>query len=709
MLQSQSAKRVLKRRIEQQRSLVTIAQLALEDVSTEALMQHTAQALAATLHAPIVSLLEHRALDGMLILRAGVGWPVEMMGAIYCPLADSVLARYTIDTEMPLLIEDLPSDSRFPVSPRLTTLGVRAGVSVVLRAQGRIYGVLGAFATEPRDFSEDDASFVQSIAFMLSGALTRRADAETLASQKGRLQGILDTALDSIITIDQQGVIESVNPMAETMFGYPPGKLIGQNITVLMPEQFHTPHSTALASYLATGKSRIIGTMQEMTGLKSDGTEFPIELSVGEIRTEREHLFIGTIRDLTERKITEDQLRQAQKMEAVGQLTGGIAHDFNNLLTVVLGNAEMLAEEIPANTAQHQMMESVIKAAERGAELTQRLLAFSRRQSLQPEDIDAEALILETTQLLRRTLGEHITIETGCDTGLWHAMADPTQLQTALINLALNARDAMPGGGTLRIEAANRTVEPGRQNYSGGGEARPGGYVMIAVSDTGTGIPADVLPRIYEPFYTTKEVGKGSGLGLSMVYGFVRQTGGFILLDSQVDHGTRVELYLPQAAKTKVPAAAAAQESYPLLAPPDAHILLVEDDPLVSAYLTAALRDAGYQLTVAGNAQDALAHLAGQEAHSFDLLLTDIVMPGGMDGHALAKIAATLRPDIAILLSTGYSDALSGGEAADLAWPLLQKPYNRATLKNAVRNVLNNRPRQPSPQAEAPIIRGNEE
>ena len=381
------------------------------------------------------------------------------------------------------------------------------------------------------------------------------------------------------------------------------------------------------------------------------------------------------------------RLRQSQKMEAVGQLTGGVAHDFNNLLTVILGNAELVADALADRPRLRQMVEMTAKAAERGAELTGRLLAFSRRQPLDPRPSDINRLIADMDPMLRRTLGEHIEIELVRGGGLWTAMVDPGQLENAILNLCLNARDAMPSSGRLTIETANAHLDA---DYAAGqAELEPGQYVMVAVSDTGTGMDAATLERAFEPFFTTKDVGKGSGLGLSMIYGFVKQSKGHVRIYSEPGLGTTVRLYLPRAvaedgAGAPVPAHAAADAAAER---GSGRILLVEDDALVRENSAAQLTSLGYAVVAVGSAPEALAVLEKDAA--FDLLFTDIVMPGGMNGRALAERALKLRPGLPVLYTSGYTEnAIVHHGRLDRGVELLAKPYRRQDLAAKVRAVL---------------------
>ncbi|MCW5774693.1 MAG: response regulator, partial [Rhodospirillaceae bacterium] len=376
------------------------------------------------------------------------------------------------------------------------------------------------------------------------------------------------------------------------------------------------------------------------------------------------------------------QLRQAQKMEAIGQLTGGIAHDFNNLLTVILGNAEMLAESLGSNARLRGLAAMTVKAAERGAELTNRLLAFSRRQALDPKATDIDRLIAAMDGLLRRALGEQIEIELVRGGGLWKALVDPGQLESALLNLCINARDAMPSGGRLTIETANVHLDAAYAATQA--ELEPGQYVMVAVSDTGTGMDGATLERAVEPFFTTKDVGKGSGLGLSMVYGFVKQSKGHLRLYSESGHGTTVKLYLPRADAGEDAAEAPSEAA---TVPGTGRILLVEDNDLVRENAAAMLSGLGYVVVAVRNGPEALATL--QSDSGFDLLFTDVVMPGGMNGRELADRATHLWPGLPVLFTSGYTEnAIVHHGRLDRGVNLIQKPYRRQELAAKVRAAL---------------------
>jgi PAS domain S-box-containing protein len=391
------------------------------------------------------------------------------------------------------------------------------------------------------------------------------------------------------------------------------------------------------------------------------------------------------VEDVTESKATRRQLEHAQRMEAVGQLTGGLAHDFNNLLAVVIGNLDLLHDQPELQAASKESVDLALRASLGGATLIRQLLAFSRRQALSPKAFDLSALVVFTRELLSRTLGEHIEVEMRLAPDLWPAMADATQVESAIANLAINARDAMPNGGRLTLETANKHLDPRYADTNP--DAQPGDYVMLAVSDTGTGIPPDVLTRVFEPFFTTKEHGKGSGLGLSMVYGFAKQSRGHVKIYSEVGHGTTVRLYLPRAGEQK-PATAPARA--PVANDPDridAAILVVEDNIDVRRIVCRLLRDFGCTVIEASSGQAALDFL--QSDKKIDLMFSDVVMPGGMSGTELVQAARRLRPGIKTLLTTGFAEASLRNQVqfAD-AGEIITKPYRRQDLARKLRSVL---------------------
>jgi signal transduction histidine kinase len=389
------------------------------------------------------------------------------------------------------------------------------------------------------------------------------------------------------------------------------------------------------------------------------------------------------VKRFQEIEATESQVRQAQKMEAIGQLTGGVAHDFNNILTVITGTIEILGEAVKDRPHLAQITNMMGAAAARGADLTQHLLAFARRQPLQPRSVDVNALVIDAARLLRPTLGEQIEIESMLAHDSAPALIDPSQLSTAILNLALNARDAMPDGGKLTLETKNVVLD---ENYAAmNSEVNPGKYVLIAVSDSGMGIPASLLDKVFEPFFTTKDIGRGSGLGLSMVYGFVKQSNGHIRIYSEEGHGTTVKLYLPQAAGVAdaLPAEAGISE----IERGDESILIVEDDALVREYVVAQISRLGYDTLAASNGAEALAIINGPER--IDLLFTDVIMPGSMNGRQLAIEAQKRRPKLKVLFTSGYTEnAIVHHGRLDAGVLLLPKPYISYDLARLIRTAL---------------------
>ncbi len=511
---------------------------------------------------------------------------------------------------------------------------------------------------------------------------SRQAQQALLESEQ-LARGIVDTALDAFVQMDEAGAVIDWNHQAETIFGWRRQAVLGKPLAdLIIPESLRAGHRQGLEHFLRSGEGAILGRRVEIEAVTRDGREIKVELSVTALKRRGGFVFNGFIRDITEKLAVEDRLRQSQKMEAVGQLTGGIAHDFNNILTVITGTIEILAEGVAKDAQLARIAAMIDEAASRGAELTQHLLAFARRQPLQPRETDVNTLILDTSKLLRPTLGEHIEIELAFEDKACLALVDPTQLATAMLNLALNARDAMPSGGKLVLETGSAYLD---ESYAGRhSDVRPGPYIMIAVSDTGTGIPAAMLDKVFDPFFTSKGPGKGTGLGLSMVYGFVKQSAGHIKIYSEEGHGTTVKLYLPPASGASAyvePAPAATAKGG------SETVLIVEDDMLVRNYVVTQLQALGYVTLASGNATEALALIDSER--EIDLLFTDIIMPGPMNGRQLADEVKRRRPHCRLLFTSGYTEnAIIHHGRLDPGVLLLAKPYRKSDLARMLRQAL---------------------
>ena len=506
---------------------------------------------------------------------------------------------------------------------------------------------------------------------------------EELAEREAHLESILSTVPEAMIVIDERGLISSFSAGASTLFGYSPDEVVGRNVKMLMPEPYRAEHDSYVTNYLRTGEARIIGYGRLVQGVAKDGRVFPVELSVGEAKANGRRLFTGFIRDLTSRQKMEQELRQSQKMEAVGQLTGGVAHDFNNILTVIIANIELL-DPMLADSDQRELAREAWGAAQDGAKLAAQLLAFARRQPLNPKPTDVGRHVGGYAELLRRTVGEAIELRISMPAETHLAVVDGAQLQNAVLNLAINARDAMPRGGQLAIDVAPVRLDADYARMYP--EVRTGRYVLVTVTDTGTGMPEEVRRRAFEPFFTTKPVGAGTGLGLSMVYGFVKQTGGHIQIYSEPGSGTSVRIYLPHAEGEAAEGAHAASGPAAELPKGSETILLVEDDPRLRRVLSRRLRDLGYDVIEADNGVAARAEIAARP--EIALVFTDMVMPGGMTGLELAQAALAMRPAVKVLFTSGYAEpAIAQFGLSAGAW--LKKPYTADELAEKIREILN--------------------
>jgi len=522
--------------------------------------------------------------------------------------------------------------------------------------------------------------------------LTERRAAEQLLRESQEqlrllVQGVTDYAL---YMLDLDGRVSSWNAGAERIKGYTHEEIVGQHFS-----RFYTADereagvpSKGLACAAAEGRWETEGWR-----IRKDGSQFLAHVIIDAIHNDNgTHVgYAKVTRDITEKKKAERELEgarealfQAQKMEAVGQLTGGVAHDFNNLLTVITGGLDIIARSKPTDAVRiKRALEMAKHAADRAAGLTSHLLAFSRKQPLQPTPANLNTLVRTMADMLYRTLGEQIELESVLSPRIWTVEIDQNQLESAILNLAVNARDAMPNGGKLTIETQNTYLD---DTYSAkDSEVRPGQYVAVSVSDTGSGMSAETLSHVFEPFFTTKEVGRGTGLGLSMVYGFVKQSGGHVTIYSEEGLGTTVRIYLPRHHTEEDPSGDEKNYESPP-ASEDEVVLVVEDNPDVRAFSVLSLSELGYEVHQAADAERALVIL--QSDSKIDLLFTDVVLPG-QTGRALADLALKVRPNLKVLFTTGYSrNAIVHHGRLDAGVNLLQKPFTFDQLATRVREVI---------------------
>ncbi len=540
------------------------------------------------------------------------------------------------------------------------------------------------------------------------GAGQRAAAVEReLRRTDAKIAAILEIAADAIIALDADMRITQFNDGAAAMFGYARAELIGRSLDVLIPERFRSGHGGHVRAFAASGvASRRMGERREIFALRKDGSEFPAEASIAQLPLEEGRLYLVVLRDVSERKRTEALLAQsnlelearvaertkalvaesrrreeaqaaliqAQRMEAFGQLTGGIAHDFNNLLTIVLGNLERLEPALADKQERDQLLRAA-DAAQMGARLTARLLSFARRRPLAPSVLNINDLVLGIAELLKRSLGEQITLTTVLAGNLWPTKADASELENAVLNLAINARDAMPAGGKLVIETHNVSLSAA--------PPAAGDFVHISVSDTGTGMSPEILKRAFEPFFTTKD-GRGTGLGLSTIYGFARQSGGDVTIESELGKGTTVNLFLPREQAAGAGPGIEAAASVPLSENAET-VLVVEDDPKVRELSLQRVEGLGYVALEAANAAAAVAIL---ERERIDLVFSDVGLGRGLSGFELGRWVRKHRPGTRVLLTTGHAADAAAEENTRDAFPVLHKPYTRVQLANALQEAL---------------------
>jgi two-component system, cell cycle sensor histidine kinase and response regulator CckA len=581
------------------------------------------------------------------------------------------------------LIEGEPARST-PAGGGTSTRPGPGAMAFPVRLGTEASGILAFYARAAEPSDEGQLTTIGTISAQLTQFIRRVQAEEAVRSSEARLAAILEAALDAIVTIDPAGRVVDFNPAAETLFGHQAARVRGREFAdLLLPRNSREAFRRDLEA-AAKGPAPL---RRELTAVRADGSDVAVEIGLTAIRHGESPLVTAYVRDLTERKRTEarlhqteEQFRQSQKMEAVGQLAGGVAHDFNNLLTVITGHTDLLLGDEAISSRVRDSLEQMRDASRRAATLTRQLLAFSRKQVLVPAVLDLRAIVSDMGRMLRRLIGDHIELLVSVAPDLWPVRADQGQIEQALLNLAVNARDAMPRGGTLTITAANR--EAGSRPA---GEGPAGRAVALAVHDSGSGIDPSVRDRIFEPFFTTKPRGQGTGLGLAMVYGIVKQSGGSISVESTPGAGATFTLFLPAgdrlSAVTPAPPRAPSARAGPYT------VLLVEDDDMVRAVTRGMLTVKGCRVLEARNGRDAL-QVWQESSASVQLLVTDVVMPG-LNGRELAEHLQRQQPDLKVLFVSGQTEGLFLDQShLPRGTAFLAKPFAPDVLNAAVEGLL---------------------
>ena len=668
-------------RARQQAGVAALGLLALTPSSLRQIFDEASSLVAGTLGTECVGILEQSSDGAALHLRAGRGWKEGLVGQIAIPAGTGSMAGYTLAAGMPIVSECLNSEKRFAVVPTLADHSIVSAACVAIGgAGGRPYGVLGAYTRHARRFNEDDINFLQAMSNTIAAAIERRSAEEALRLSNETLRALIDSSPIGIIVTATDNTVTLWNPAAEAMFGFPAASLIGKPF----PDALRGDDAElAMLTAAIDADEPVSGYPTRRR--RADGTPIDVGLWIVRLRDSagRPGAVLSLVSDITQQHVLETQLRQSQKMEAVGRLAGGVAHDFNNLLTVIRANADFVHADLAPDDERRVDVEEIRKAADRAAGLTRQLLVFSRRGVVQPKALLLNDVVSGMEQMLGRMIGEDVILASMLAPSLRTVHGDQGQMEQVLLNLVVNARDAMADGGAITITTDNVTL--GEEAAGWPMPLKPGHYAVLTVADTGSGMSEDVQAHIFEPFFTTKEPGKGTGLGLSTVYGIVEQMEGSIRVRSDVGRGTSFAVYLPALAGTvpEPPAEPAPSERIRS----GETILLVEDEPAVRRLARRALESHGFRIFEAGSGAEAL-EICSSHGDELDMLLTDVVMPQ-MSGVELATRLTARYPSLRVLYMSGYTeDALGQRGVLSPETAFLNKPFTPASLRQAVRAVL---------------------
>jgi PAS domain S-box-containing protein len=701
-----SADQELRLRLRQQEILAELGTAALRANAPESLFQEATRLVALGLETAFCKVLEYRPSEDQLLVIAGVGWRDGVIGHTRIGADLASPAGYALKTARPVISNSLAAEARFQTPALLIEHGIQRAINVIIRSNDEHFGVLEADSRHPGDFETQDLAFMQAAANLLGLALDRNRTETALAVSHGQTTDILESISDAFYAVDHDWRLTYFNRKAEELWGRTRDDLLGKIYWEEFPQ---TAGGAIHQAHIRAAEDKRVTTVEAMSPTLNrwvDVTIFPGDSGLSvylrditQRKQSEDHLkrFTETLEsrvrertrelaeanakltdEIAERKKAEAALMQAQRLEAIGQLTGGIAHDFNNLLTAVIGNLELLRPVLTNDRALRQA-DSALQAARRGGELTRQLLAYARKQHVEPRPVDANTVVTRMRDLLGRSLGGLVSIETDLAPDLWYALTDPVQLESIVLNLAINARDAMPEGGPVRI--ATRNVPRAAGTLPAELERRD--YVLLTVEDEGSGMPPEVLAKAFEPFFTTKDIGKGSGLGLAQVHGVVQQFGGTARLRSVVGVGTVVEVFLPRS-PTPAPDPEASHAKPENAPPPDGiTVLVIDDQDDVREVAVAFLQDAGYEVR---HAASGAAGLQALESGPVSVALVDHGM-AGMSGIEFVRQARQRWRDLKVVYLTGHAEPLES-EGVDPHDRVLTKPYTADDLLEAVRRSL---------------------